>query len=363
MPMEVPDDAGEVPEPVGDEVLKDLRRRLRATRVPVLPDVRDWKRGTPAAYLAELVADWADRYDWRPHEARIRALPWARTSGLRSVHQRAHADDAPVVVLLHGWPDSVLRYERVLPLLTDVHVVVPALPGYPFSAPVKGMATADMGDAVAAAMTELGYDRYVVSGGDIGSNVAEAIAVRHRDHVAALHVTDISMARVRAMDPKELSEAERAFVATMRDWTTAEGGYLHEQSTKPHTLAPALADSPAGLLAWVVEKLRSWTDDFATSFSVEEVLTWVTAYWVTNTIGTSFSPYVEPRLTPDRIDVPTALTVFPGDLTLPPPRSLAERIFDVRAWDERPDGGHFGAWERPDAYAAGVRAALEISRP
>lgn len=353
---------GNAPDLVSDDILRDLRDRLRATRAAALPEVPDWSRGTDARYLARLVVEWSEGYDWRRHEVRIRALPWVRTRGLRAVHQRAADRHAPVVVLLHGWPDSVLRFERALPLLGDIHVVVPALPGYPFSAPATGMSTQEMGDAVAAALAELGYDRYVLSGGDIGSNVAEAIAARHGHHVAALHLTDISMTRVRAIDPDDLSEDERAFVEHMHGWTAAEGGYMHEQSTKPHTLAPGLADSPVGLLAWLVEKLHGWTDDFEMSFSVEEVLTWVTAYWVTNTIGTSFSPYVEPRLAPNRIDIPTALTFFPRDIAPPPPRSLVERIFDVRAWDEPSDGGHFGAWECANAYVAGVRAALALSR-
>jgi pimeloyl-ACP methyl ester carboxylesterase len=348
------------PELVSEKVLQDLRRRLRATRAAILPETAGWSRGTDAEYLAGLAAHWSKRYDWRTHEARIRSLPWVQTSGLRSVHQRAADPAAPVVVLLHGWPDSVLRFERVLPLLMGIHVVVPALPGFPFSAPATGMSTADMADAVSTALAELGYSRYVVSGGDIGSNVAEAIAARHSEHVSALHLTDISMARVRAIDPDDLSDDESAFVEHMRRWAADEGGYMHQQSTKPHTLAPGLADSPVGLLAWIVEKLRGWTDDFEASFSAEDVLTWVTAYWVTNVIGTSFSPYVEPRLAPDRIDVPTALTFFPRDIAPPPPRSLVRRIFDVRSWDERPDGGHFGAWERPDAYVAGIRAALAL---
>ncbi|MBR7743350.1 epoxide hydrolase [Phycicoccus sp. BSK3Z-2] len=350
----------DAPQPVDDEVLKDLRQRLRAFRAPALPDVQGWGRGTCAGRLGELVVEWAERFDWRSHEARIRALPWVRAGGMRVIHQRAADAEAPVVVLLHGWPDSVLRFERVLPLLTDAHLVVPALPGYPFSSPAQGMATAEMGDAVARAMADLGYDRYVVSGGDIGSNVAEALAVRDRDRVAGLHLTDISSARVQAIEPRDLTGDEHAFVEQMSRWYASEGGYMHQQSTKPHTLAPALADSPSGLLAWMLEKLQAWTDDFETSFTDEEVLTWVTAYWVTNTIGSSFSPYVQPRLAPTRVDVPAVFTFFPKDLVPAPPRSLVERTFDVHGWDEPSRGGHFGAWEDPTVYAAGVRAALGL---
>ena len=343
------------PEPVADAVLEDLRERLRATRRPVLPVVRGWERGTDAAYLAELVSEWA-RYDWRTHEARIRALPWRRAEDLRVVHQRA---DGPTVVLLHGWPDSVLRFERALPLLADVDVVIPALPGYPFSEPATGMSTTAMADAVAAGLAALGIERYVVSGGDIGSSVAAGLAHRHADHVAALHLTDVPVA-IGDIDPADLSDAEREYAEAVRHWRHAEGGYMHEHSTKPHTLAAGLADSPAGLLAWIVEKLRAWSDGFDASFSREEVLTWASAYWVTNTIGTSFSPYFEPREPYADIAVPTAVTLFPADIATAP-RELAERVFDVRHYEILPDGGHFAAWERPEAYVSGLRAALALT--
>lgn len=163
-------------------VLEDLQRRLTATRRVVLPRDVGWERGTDAGYLAELVEYWAASYDWRENEDRIRALPWVRTNaggfGARSIHQRSRDETAVGVVLLHGWPDSILRFERVLPMLSDLHVVVPCLPGFPFADPLTepGMSTAAMAEVIAGVMSELGYDRYVVSGGDIGSSVAESLA-------------------------------------------------------------------------------------------------------------------------------------------------------------------------------------------
>jgi len=199
------------------------------------------------------------------------------------------------VLLLHGWPDSILRFERVLPLLADLHLVVPALPGFPFAAPVarRGMSAADMAEAIASAMASLGHDRYVLSAGDVGCDVAEVLAGAHPDRVAALHLTDVSQYRFLVDPPEDLSEAERAYVAHGHRWQAAEGGYMHEQSTKPHTLAVALGDSPAGLAAWILEKLRSWTDcggDVGAVFTHDELLTWITAYWVSGAVGTSFTP-------------------------------------------------------------------------
>ena len=357
------DDAA--PTPVEQPVLDDLRARLRAYRPVPLTGAPGWDRGTEPAYLAELVQHWAERYDWRPHEERIRALPWARAGRLRVVHQRAADPAATAVVLLHGWPDSVLRYERVLPLLTDVHVVVPALPGYPFAAPVEelGMSSAEMADLVATAMAELGYDRFVVSGGDIGRGVAVGLADRHTAHVAALHLTDVPTGQVAATDPAARTDDDRSLLEQVDRWRAAEGAYAHEHATRPHTLAVALGDSPAGLAAWIVEKLRGWSDcggDVESVWSRDELLTWVTAYWVTSAIGTSFGPYVQSSPTPERLEVPTVVQQFPVEL-ITARRSVAERLCDLRGWREETSGGHFAAWERPDVFAAGVREALALA--
>jgi pimeloyl-ACP methyl ester carboxylesterase len=270
------------------------------------------------------------------------------------------------VVLLHGWPDSFLRFERVLPLLTDLDVVVPCLPGYPYAdvLTTPGMSAAQMARVVAAGLAELGIERYVVSGGDVGSSVAEHLADQQRDRVLALHLTDVPYTHLFSVDPAELGPDEQDFLRAGQQWQMAEGAYALEQSTKPHTLAVGLGDSPAGLAAWIVEKLRSWSDcggDVESVWSREELLTWLTLYWVTGAIGTSFSPYVEHEQVPERLDVPTVFTLFPHDL-VPAPRGFGERFFDVRSWDERPDGGHFGAWERPEAFTAGLRAAVGLAR-
>jgi pimeloyl-ACP methyl ester carboxylesterase len=357
------------PPAVSDKVLEDLSARLRSYRPVDVPAGHGWSRGVDGDYLHDLLAYWADSYDWREHEDRIRELPWtlADEDGvpIRMIHQTATDPEAIPVLMLHGWPDSVLRFDKVLPLLTDLHVVVPALPGFPFAAsvPQGGLSAANLAGAVAAGIAELGYPRYVISAGDVGCDVAEALAAQHPDRVAALHLTDVSQHRFLVDPPTDLSDAERAYVAYGHHWQATEGGYMHEQSTKPHTLAVGLGDSPAGLTAWLLEKLRSWTDcggDVESVFARDELLTWISAYWVSGAIGTSFTPYAEGGSKPRRrIEIPTAFTLFPKDL-VNAPREFADRFFDVRSWSEEASGGHFAAWEQPARYVAGVRTAVDL---
>ncbi|MYW00930.1 alpha/beta fold hydrolase [Streptomyces sp. SID3343] len=340
----------------------EMRERLRRTRRVTTPWSDDGTRGMSGTHLDELLEYWANGYDWSVHERRIGEFPWVtvRAGGtdLRVIHQRCADPDAPVVVLLHGWPDSVLRFERVLPLLADLHVVVPALPGFPFAAPLadSGMSVNRIAGIVADALEELGYARYTVSGGDVGGTVAEILAAEHPDRVGALHLTNIAPQRTLAADPTKLAPDAAAYLRRSAQWFRAEGGYIAEQSTRPNTLAVALGDSPAGLAAWIVEKLESWSDESA--FTADELLTWVTAYWITGTIGTSFATYVEPFALPDRIDTPTVLSVFAHDIK-PEPRSYAEAFLNIRDYVEHPAGGHFAAWEQPEAYVDDLRRAVE----
>ncbi|MFD2416798.1 epoxide hydrolase family protein [Amycolatopsis pigmentata] len=341
----------------------DLRERLRRTRRVTIPWSEDGTRGITGSRLGQLLDHWADGYDWDVHERRIRAFPWvtvrAGDTELRVIHQRSADPGAGVVVLLHGWPDSVLRFERVLPLLTDLHVVVPALPGFPFAAPLTtpGMSPNRIAGIVADALDELGYSRYTVSGGDVGGIIAELLAAGHPDRVAALHLTNVAPQRALTADPAKLAPDAAAYLARSAQWFRAEGGYIAEQSTRPNTLAVALGDSPAGLAAWIIEKLESWSGPAA--FTRDELLTWVTAYWVTGTIGTSFTTYTEPVTLPDRIATPTVLSVFPHDIK-PEPRSYAEAFLNVCEYVEHPAGGHFAAWEQPDAYAADLHRAVGL---
>ena len=351
--------------PVPDAVLDDLRTRLHNIRWSTAVEGQGWARGVDLDYLRQLVDYWRTGFDWHAQESALSRFTHEQlqVSGLslHQIHERAADPNAPAVVLLHGWPDSFLRYTKVLPLPDSFHRVVPSLPGFGFSErPVTpGWNSSRMADAIADLMTANGYERFVVSGGDVGASVAEQLARRHADRLIALHLTDVPYMHLFSVDQAKLTEAERAYLAAGQQWQMSEGAYALIQSTKPTTAAVGLADSPAGLAAWIVEKLRSWSDcdgEVERRFSRDEILTWVTLYWVTNTIGSSFVPYVEYEPSDDtEVAVPTGVTIFPKDL-VPAPREFAERFFRIVRWTELPTGGHFTAWEEPEAFARELTA-------
>ena len=360
-------------------VLDDLQLRLAGVRWPPPLEGVGWDRGTDADYLRHLIEYWRERYDWRAHEAELNDLDHRVLDldsdtvdgpfGMHAIVQPSEVPDAPALLLLHGWPDSFLRFRKVLPLLTDFQVVVPSLPGYGFSdRPVRpGMTRVEMADLMAQLMTGLGHERFIVSGGDIGTGVVDRLARRHPSRLIGLHLTDLPFRKLLAIDESEWTDAEHGFVRRGQAWSQSEGGYQHLQSTKPATAAYGLTDSPAGLAAWIVEKLRSWSDcdgDISTRFTPDEVITFLMVYWVTDTIASSFGPYFERddlELVADRIDVPAAVSVLPADLVRPV-RDLGERLFNLRRWTEFPRGGHFAAFEEPELFADELRAfAAELS--
>ncbi|WP_435156319.1 epoxide hydrolase family protein [Amycolatopsis sacchari] len=367
-----------------EEELSDLRARLRATRWPDAPEDAGWTLGADVAYLRELAGYWADGFDWAAREAELAALPRFRVRlgglGIHFVHARAVAPAGPALplVLAHGWPDSFWRYTKVIPLLTDpgahggdpadaFDVVVPDMPGFGYSdhppRPLDAIAVAGLW---AELMTVLGYERFGAAGGDVGSAVSRFLALDHPDRVVAVHRVDAGLP-VYQGDPADLAPEERAFLEAAAAWAGAEGAYAAMHRTKPQTAAVGLTDSPAGLAAWIVEKLRSWSDcggDVERSYTKDEILTNVMLYWLTGTIGSSMRMYHANAAIPleqhaRRVEVPSGFSVFPGDLAHPP-RAWLERVANVVHFREMPRGGHFAPFEEPELYVEELR---EFFRP
>jgi pimeloyl-ACP methyl ester carboxylesterase len=361
---------------VDDGVLDDLRSRLARTRFPDRLDDTGWEYGIPVDYLRELVDYWRDQYDWRAHEARLNDLAHYRTEidgqSVHFVHARSPHPDAFPLLITHGWPGSVVEFLDVIPRLTGpeqhggtaadaFHVVAPSLPGYGFSEPTRtrGWDVVRIARAFAELMRRLGYTRYGAQGGDWGAQVATRIGVLDREHCAAIHL-NMPIAE-RPADPGELTDEEKADLAAMAHFQREESGYAIEQGTKPQTLGVGLNDSPAGLLAWIVEKFRTWSDcdgDPENCFTRDQLITNVMLYWVTETITSSARLYRETRTTSapqEYVGIPTGVARFPKEV-LRFPRSWVERRYNVTRWTDMPRGGHFAAMEQPALLVDDLRA-------
>ncbi len=370
---------------IDDSVLDDLRNRLASTRLPDQIEGTGWEYGIPVDYVRELVDYWRDTYDWRAHEARLNELAHFRTSidgqSIHFIHARSPHADAFPLLLTHGWPGSVVEFLDVIPRLTDpeahdgsaadaFHVVVPSLPGYGFSEPTRtrGWDVRRIASAFTELMRRLGYERYGAQGGDWGAQVATRIGPLDPEHCAAIHL-NMPLAD-RPDEPAPLSEAEQADLAVMAHFRREESGYAQEQGTKPQTLGVALNDSPAGLLAWIVEKFRAWSDCDGhpeNTFTRDQLITNVMTYWVTQTITSSTRLYWEhthvdaPEDAAGFVGVPTGVARYPKE-PLRIPRSWVERRYNVTHWADMPRGGHFAAMEQPALFVDDLRSFFRTVR-
>jgi pimeloyl-ACP methyl ester carboxylesterase len=357
---------------VSDAELADLRDRLARTRwAPDTPG-EGWSRGVPTASLRELAAHWHTGFDWRAAEARLNAHPQFLTeidgSDLHFLHLRSASEDATPLLLVHGWPGSVAEFLALIPLLTeDFHLVIPSLPGFGFGGRLvdEGWNSTRMAEAFITLMDRLGYERYGVQGGDIGAFVAPIMGRLAPGRIIGLHVNALvtfpsgAEGELDGLTPEEHGRLER-----LQNFQNDMMGYSQLQGTRPKTLMHGLNDSPAGQLAWILEKFQEWTDPSATTpgdaVDRDHLLTNVSIYWFTQTAGSSANHYWETNHDPStfapqpKSDVPLAVLLSQTqDITL---RRLAERDHTLVRWTEVERGGHFLAMENAQALAADLSA-------
>jgi pimeloyl-ACP methyl ester carboxylesterase len=349
---------------IGQDVLDRIARRVADAEIGYAPDDdRDWSYGVDAAWLSGLRDHWRDRYDWRAAEAAFNAHPQIRCE-VDGVSIHAFVFKAPgaggyPLILTHGWPGSPLEFMDAAPRLAaqGYDVVVPSLPGYGFS----GRPPRPIGPARVAAMWRklmvegLGYARFGAQGGDWGSVVTRALGQAHGDVVGAIHLNMLTLS-AKADPTPETAEYRQRLGALM----ARESAYSMIQGTKPQTIGLALADSPVGFAGWVIEKCRTWSDcggDVESVFSKDALITNVMTYLVTGSVQSGIWMYngigKEP-FSPEPIAVPTGFAEFPAEFLPPPPRAAVERSMNLVRWTVMPKGGHFAAWEQPEAFAREV---------
>jgi pimeloyl-ACP methyl ester carboxylesterase len=376
---------------VPEVAVSDLRHRLARTRWPDQIDGIGWDQGTEREYLRSLIDYWRDDFDWRLQEQILNKLPQFRASiadqHIHFLHVRAKSGTGLPIIITHGWPGAFTEMLKIIPLLAEPEryggrpedafdVIVPSLPGYGFSSiPSRiGMDTFAIAKLWAELMTVLGYPRFATQGGDWGAYVATCLGFLFPERVVGVHLNRIPGGLQPPHEPSgsDLSEEERAFIAAYATtWMDMEGAYGRIQGTKPQSLAYAFNDSPVGLGAWLIEKFRAWSDcegEVERVFTKDELLTFISIYWFTHTIGSSMRLYWESRRHPlrfapgERVKVPCAVAVFPKEIVMPP-RSWVERVYNVQRWSRMAKGGHFAAFEQPALLAQDMRLFFRPLRP
>ncbi len=370
-----------------DSIFSDLKNRLAQTRWPDQAPGEEWQYGTSLAYLKDLTNYWRDSFDWRAQEARLNRFNHFRVPiagiDLHFIHQQGVGPKPMPLLLSHGWPGSIVEFHKIIPMLTNpaayggdandaFTVVAPSLPGYTlsFKPNQPRFGAVEMAGVFATLMKDvLGHDRYAAQGGDWGAFVTSRLAFDHPEQLHGIHLNLLGVRRDLTLADTGTDE-EKQFIKELQFFLKEETGYQAIMGTKPQTLAFALTDSPVGLAAWIVEKFRSWSDcngAIENAVSRDEMLSNITLYWATGAINSASWPYYARAHGPwpiphgNRVAVPTAYAAFPKEI-LRPPRSIAERFYNIQRWTAMPKGGHFAALEQPQLLAEDIRAFFRTFR-
>jgi len=384
---------------VPEEKLADLRRRLAATRWPTRELVGDRSQGVQLAALQELARYWTTEYDWRRCEARLNALPQFKTTidgvEIHFIHVRSGHEDALPLIMTHGWPGSIIELLETVDPLTDptahggraedaFHLVLPSIPGYGFSAePTEvGWGPIRIGQAWHELMRRLGHRRYVAQGGDVGSQVTDAMGRLGLDGLVGIHTNLLTPALgdANALSESPPTEEERAALDQLDVFHADGTGYFVEQATRPQTIGYGLLDSPIALAAWMIDHDTDSYQKIARAFvdgqpsgnlTREHIVDNITLYWLTGTGASAARSYWEEAQenaraagrAPTPVSIPVGFTSFPGEIWRTP-RSWVERAYpNVDIYYNAVDkGGHFAAWEEPELFATELRAAFHALR-
>lgn len=372
---------------VSEEKLARIRTRVAEYPWHEMPVDGGWDYGTNLDYMKELCTYWLEEYDWRKHEAEINQFQHfhAEVDGLdlHYIYEKGSGDSPMPLLISHGWPGSVLEFKNIIEPLAHPErfggkvedafdVIAPSLPGFGFSGkPPRPYGPRKMAELFNGLMTDvLGYEHYLAQGGDWGGAICSWLGYDHEPACQAIHINILTM---RHPDGPQ-GEEEQAWAENFDRMQIMEDGYRTQQATRPQTLSYAMMDSPVGVAAWLVEKFNSWSDtegnDVESAHSKDDLLTNIMVYLVTGTFNTASWIYYGRReeggriLSPEgkRVEVPSAMAVFPKEMLPWPPRSYAERIYNITQWTEFQHGGHFAAMEQPDPLVDDIRTFARTLR-
>lgn len=353
---------------MSEEVLEEAKRRLRATRWLDEGETGSPESGIPTNFVQRHCAYWLERFDWRALEARINRQPnfLVEVDRLRlhCIHRRSSRADAVPLLLIHGWPTSFLEFLGICDALAEpdgeepaFHVVVPSLPGYGFSETRPGTSPRRIADLFAGLMERLGHERYIVQGGNWGSSIGTEMAREYPERVRALHLNSLNArppdGKAPALSPEDQALAD-IYV------TLLGAPHFNLLSQTPLSIAHALNDSPAGLVAWVGEKLHIWADltlPDNPGLGSEWIVGTSALYWLTGTSATAGGLYREAVLDPAperHVTVPTGIAHFAHELVMAP-RAWAQAAYNIVRWQRYEQGGHYPAVEVPALFLDEIR--------
>ncbi|MDC1368747.1 epoxide hydrolase, partial [Pseudomonadales bacterium] len=356
--------------------IADLKTRLALTRWPDKETPDDWSQGIPLAYMQEIQDYWLHHYDWPARQAKLNMSPGFLTEldglDIHFLHIRSPHANARPLLLTHGWPGSIVEFQKVIAPLTDptqhggsadeaFHLVCPTLPGFGFSGKptTPGWDIAKIATAWNTLMVRLGYDHYLAQGGDWGAIVTSMIGAQNLGNCQGIHIT----MPIVPPDPEtmnDLSELEKSTLAGLKFYQDHDSGYSKQQATRPQTLGYGLADSPIGQAAWIIEKFYQWTDCDGHPENVisrDELLDNVMLYWLPDAGASSARIYWESfgRTGNDPINLPVGCSIFPKEIFKTSERWAKKRFTNLVHFNVLQKGGHFAALEQPEAFIGELR--------
>lgn len=370
---------------IPDSQLTDLKLRLSLTRFPDKETPPDWSQGIPLDYMHRVKDYWQNTYHWPDREALLNRWPGFKTElqglGVHFLHIRSNHEDARPLLMTHGWPGSIVEFQKTIEPLTNptahggtadqaFHIVCPTLPGFGFSdQPTEpGWGIEKIARAWDELMVRLGYNQYLAQGGDWGAIVTTAIGVQNLGHCQGIHIT----MPIVGPDPEtlnDLSELEQASLAAAQFYQNHDSGYSKQQSTRPQTLGYGLADSPIGQAAWILEKFYQWMDcqgDPMNIVSLDELLDNIMLYWLPDAGASSARIYWESfgsnTLSSAPVAIPSAISIFPKEIFKSSERWARKRFSDLLYFNVLEVGGHFAALEQPEMFVSELRKGFDEMR-
>ena len=368
---------------IDSKVINDLNTQISNSRILNWAPNYNKQAGISYDNLSYILEYWRNEFSWTKEEEKLNKfnqyLFEYDNVKTHFLHIKSNQKNSIPLLLIHGWPGSIFEFNNLIPLLTNPEknnlkdhqpfdLIIPSLPnvGFSFSPQQKPLDLTEIAKHFIKLMKTLGYQKYFIQGGDLGSFLASIMAVSAPNAIMGIHLNLLPLPR--GLNKKPENSKEESYYEDLKYFMKYETGYQHLQGTKPFTLAHALNASPVALCAYISEKFYTWTDNGGKLFNtidIDAMLANITLYWISGCIGASFWPYYIRHSSEWPIDinnpimVPMGYSVFPKEI-FSPPVSLASQFYkNISFWKKHSSGGHFAAMEKPKELALDINKFIK----